>query len=213
MTCKSPTHAKRALVFSDEEEDPLRYLSWREDSARARVSPHLLADFLLNNFQVEHRGHAFTAPEMQVGNAVGWERALRKGAGKLAKFAGPKVIGKVIENVGCFHSLWSKQLISQTASRPINLGKSIFLSVTASSFIWMILWVVCPLACCSPAKDSINTQPYMLAALTEHPKWTGSVEIEGSEWDRDTFLAIVSSHRNWNATLHDPWFAKEPSPL
>lgn len=36
-------------------DDPLRQMTFREDSWRTRLSPHLLADYLLNDFQMEYR--------------------------------------------------------------------------------------------------------------------------------------------------------------
>lgn len=99
--CVSPQvrYKRRAYPGDMPLEDPLRVASWREGSDRLNLSPRMVADMLLNNFEIEWQGQRFRAFEMQHNNAKRWEILLRRGISTVAKYTTGHLLSRHIREV------------------------------------------------------------------------------------------------------------------
>lgn len=86
-------------VRRDLQDDPLRQISFREDSTRIALSPHLVADMLLNDHRFEYRGRTFIDHEGRKRSQNYWQRSIAKRIPGFVKYGGAKILARNIANV------------------------------------------------------------------------------------------------------------------
>ena len=81
------------------QDDPLRQISFRHDSSKVTLSPHLVADLVLNDWSFEYRGRTFIDHESRQRGQGYWQSRIAKNLPGFVKYGGAKYIGKSIKSV------------------------------------------------------------------------------------------------------------------
>jgi hypothetical protein len=80
-------------------EDPLRTMTFKDDSHRGILSPHLVADWIINDFEIEWQGQTYATKQFQQVHANWRNRFAARVGSSVAKYAGPYLIGDKLNKV------------------------------------------------------------------------------------------------------------------
>lgn len=81
------------------QDDPLRQISFRPDSAKITLSPHLVADLVLNDWSFQYRGRTFVDHESRQRGKGYWQQRIAKRMPGFVKYGGAKYIARSIQKV------------------------------------------------------------------------------------------------------------------
>lgn len=107
QACVPTTRKRDALAFElatrpvrrDVVDDPRKQISFRPGSWRTTLSPHLVAELVMNDWSFEYRGHTFVDEASRARGKSFWQSRIAKNLPGFVKYKGADFIAKSIQKV------------------------------------------------------------------------------------------------------------------